>query len=138
MLYANAPANVRDVWLSTAQCEEREYLVYNDTRITYGEAHQQVRSIGLWLLAQGVQPGDRVAIAMRNYPEWMLSYWAILSIGATVVGMNAWWTGAEMMYAIEDAEPKVIILDSESNPDSAASASHLPSTPSHQTMSRPR
>jgi len=112
-VYANAPANVRDVWLSTAQFADREYLVYDDTRITYGEAHEQVRSIGLWLQAQGVQPGDRVAIAMRNYPEWMLSYWAILSIGATVVGMNAWWTGAEMMYAIEDAEPKVIILDSE-------------------------
>ncbi len=111
--YANAPANVRDVWLSTAQFAEREYLVYDNERITYGEAHAQVRAIGLWLLEQGVKPGDRVAIAMRNYPEWMLSYWAILSIGATVVGMNAWWTGPEMLYAIADAEPKVIILDHE-------------------------
>ena len=50
---------------------------------------------------------------MRNYPEWMLCYWATLSVGAAVVGMNAWWIGSEMLYALEDSTPKVMILDSE-------------------------
>jgi steroid-24-oyl-CoA synthetase len=111
--YANAPASLRDVFLSSAQYGERDYLVYGDERLTYAQAHDQVRSIGLWLIDKGVQPGDRVAIAMRNYPEWLLTYWATLCVGATVVGMNAWWTGPEMMYAINDAKPKVMVLDQE-------------------------
>ena len=51
----------------------------------------------------GVKPGDRVGIAMRNYPEWIISFAAILSIGAISVSMNAWWTAPEMEYAINDA-----------------------------------
>ena len=61
----------------------------------------------------GVGEGDRVAIAMRNYPEWVVGYWAILSLGAAVVGMNAWWTGSEMEYGLTDSRPKVLIADDE-------------------------
>ncbi len=112
-IYANAPASLRDVWLSSAQFGDRDYLVYEDERLTYAQTHQQVANLVAWLHAQGVAPGDRVAIAMRNYPEWLLSYWAVLSMGATVVGMNAWWTWPEMLYALEDSTPKVLILDQE-------------------------
>ena len=111
--YANALPNLRDAWAATAAYADREYLIYEDERLTYAEAHDRVNALGNWLIAQGVEPGDRVAIAMRNYPEWLLSYWATLSIGATVVGMNAWWTGPEMLYALNDSEPKVIIVDDE-------------------------
>ena len=111
--YAKAPNNLRDIWLSTAAYAERDYLIYEDERLTYADAHARVNAIGSWLISQGVQPGDRVAIAMRNYPEWLLSYWATLSIGASVVGMNAWWVGEEMLYALEDSSPKVLILDKE-------------------------
>ncbi len=61
----------------------------------------------------GVEPGDRVAIAMRNYPEWVLGYWAVVSIGAACVGMNAWWTSEEMAYGLSDSRPKVLIADGE-------------------------
>ena len=111
--YANAAPNLRDAWAATIAYADREYLVYEDERLTYAEAHARVNALGHWLINRGVQPGDRVAIAMRNYPEWMLSYWAILSVGATVVGMNAWWTGPEMLYALEDSTPKMIIADEE-------------------------
>jgi long-chain acyl-CoA synthetase len=72
-----------------------------------------LQALAQWLIDSGVQPGDRVAIAMRNYPEWMQAYWAITAVGAAVVGMNAWWIGPEMLYALEDSTPKVIILDKE-------------------------
>ena len=85
---------------------DREYLVYEDERLTYAQAHDRVNALGNWLIAQG-NSGDRVAIAMRNYPEWLLSYWATLSIGATVVGMNAWWTGPECSTRL--AQAKAII-----------------------------
>ena len=50
---------------------------------------------------------------MRNYPEWIVGYWATVSIGAAVVGMNAWWTAPEMEYALNDSDPVVFIGDDE-------------------------
>ena len=112
-VYKNAPPNVRAVWLSTAAFADRTYLVYENERVTYGQAHGMVAGIANWLLARGVKRGDRVAIAMRNFPEWMLIYWACVSIGVTVVGMNAWWTAEEMSYGFKDAQPKVAFVDPE-------------------------
>ena len=111
--YKNAPPSVREVWLSTAVFAERPYLIYQDERITYAEAHAQVNAIAAWMAAQGVKPGDRVAIAMRNYPEWMLIYWACVASGVTAVGMNAWWTSEEMAYALNDSTPKILFIDAE-------------------------
>ena len=111
--YALAPGSLRELWLASSAYAEREYLIYQDERWTYAQAHEQVASIANWLVMQGVESGDKVAIAMRNYPEWMLCYWAITSIGATVVGMNAWWVKSEMEYALDDSKPRVLILDAE-------------------------
>jgi len=111
--FKNAPPNVRAIWLATAAFNDRDYLVYGDERITYAEAHRQVASIANWMLAEGVAPGDRIAIAMRNYPEWMLIYWAGACLGVAVVGMNAWWTAPEMAYGFNDAQPKLVFADAE-------------------------
>ena len=112
-VFKNAPPNVRAIWLSTAAFADRTYLVFENERITYAEAHILVASIANWLHAHGVKRGDRVAIAMRNFPEWMLIYWACVSVGVTVVGMNAWWTAEEMSYGFKDAQPKVAFVDPE-------------------------
>lgn len=111
--YKHAPASLRDIWLATAAHGEQEYLIYQDERITYTQAHDISASVAHWMSQQGVQPGDRVAIAMRNYPEWMLAYWAVVSMGAVVVGMNAWWVPQEMEYGLQDSAPKLLICDQE-------------------------
>ena len=111
--YKHAPNSLRDIWLGTAAYKDREYLIFQDMRCTYAQAHEFTASIANWLALQGVQPGDRVAIAMRNYPEWMLAYWAIVSMGAVAVGMNAWWVPNEMHFALNDSRPKVMICDEE-------------------------
>ncbi|WP_340645300.1 class I adenylate-forming enzyme family protein [Phenylobacterium sp.] len=111
--FKHAPPNIRAVWLSTAAFADRDYLVYENERLTYGEAHTRVNAIAAWLWAEGVRPGDRVAIAMRNYPEWMLLYWACVCIGVAAVGMNAWWVADEMDYALKDSTPKVMFCDAE-------------------------
>ncbi|WP_309604681.1 class I adenylate-forming enzyme family protein [Phenylobacterium sp.] len=111
--FRHAPPSVRALWLSTAAFSERDYLVYGDERMTYAEAHRQVASVANWMISLGVAPGDRIAIAMRNYPEWMLIYWAATCIGVAVVGMNAWWTATEMAYGLGDAQPKVLFADAE-------------------------
>nr|QQZ48934.1 acyl--CoA ligase [Phenylobacterium glaciei] len=111
--FKHAPPNIRAVWLSTVAFADRDYLVYDDERITYGQAHTRVNAIAAWLWAEGVRPGDRVAIAMRNYPEWMLLYWACVCIGVAAVGMNAWWVTEELEYALKDSSPKVVFCDEE-------------------------
>ena len=73
-----------------------------------------VRSLAHYLVNEhGVGANDRVAIAMRNYPEWAIAYWATVVIGASAVGVNAWWTPAELEYALSDSRPKVLIADDE-------------------------
>jgi long-chain acyl-CoA synthetase len=111
--YKHQPPSLRELWLMSAAHGDADYLVYDDERISYTEAHRQVPQIANWLRDKGVVQGDRVAIAMRNYPEWLLAYWACVSTGIACVGMNAWWVGPEMVYGINDADPKVIIADSE-------------------------
>ena len=111
--FKNAPPSVREFWQSTAAYADRPYLVYGDETLTYAQTHAQVDAVAAWLFAHGVKPGDRVAVAMRNFPEWMVIYWACVSVGVAVVGMNAWWTTDEMAYALSDSAPKVLFLDDE-------------------------
>ena len=111
--YKAAPPSLREIWLGSAAHGDKDYLVYDQERWTFTRAHDEVGAVAAWLTENGVGSGDHVAIAMRNYPEWMLAYWATVSIGATVVGMNAWWLTDEMAYAVEDSKPKVMIVDAE-------------------------
>ena len=113
LIYRNAPSSVRHLWLATAAYGEREYIVYQDERVTYAEAHAKVAAIAGWLASRGVKRGGRVAIAMRNYPEWMLIYWACVASGVAAVGMNAWWVAEEMAYALADSAPQVVFCDAE-------------------------
>lgn len=113
LVFKNAPENVRTVWEETRRFGDKTYLVYNDETMTYAEAHRQVDNIAAWLSDQGVGKGDRVGIAMRNYPEWLLTYWACLASGITVVGFNAWWTADEMAYALADSQPAFLVVDDE-------------------------
>ena len=111
--WKHAAPSLRDFWLQTAGHGDATYLVYGDEHWSYRQAHEAVRRIARWLADNGVQPGDRVAIAMRNYPEWMLCYWATVSAGAVAVGVNAWWVPEELAYGLNDCTPKVIFCDRE-------------------------
>lgn len=113
LTFASMPSTMRAIWEGSAGHGEKDYLVYEDERLTYAEVHSQVRKLAQHLIEHGVTPGSRVAVAMRNYPEWIVGYWATVSVGAAVVGMNAWWTPPEMEYALNDSEPRVLIADDE-------------------------
>jgi acyl-CoA synthetase (AMP-forming)/AMP-acid ligase II len=113
-VFESAPPTMRFVWEMATGYGDRDYLVYEDERYTFAESDAIIRALAHHLRdAHGIKEGDRVAIAMRNYPEWVFSYWAVASIGAAVVGMNAWWTTEEMEYALRDSTPSVIIADRE-------------------------
>lgn len=111
--YAAAPSDMRVIWELTTAHGDKPYIIYEDERFSYSDIHAQVRKLAQYLVAHGVGHGDRVAVSMRNYPEWVVSYWATVSLGAALVGMNAWWTPVEMDYALTDSTPKVLIVDDE-------------------------
>ncbi len=113
-VYDKAIADMRAVWAMSAPHGDKDYLVYGDERYSYAEAHARVRALAHHLRTEhGAGPGMRVAVAMRNYPEWVLSHWAAISVGAAVVGMNSWWTRPEMEFALKDSEPVALLTDGE-------------------------
>ena len=113
-IFDRAPPHMRLIWQLAGTKGDAEYLVYGTERYSYADAAARVRSLAHHLRDEhGVGRGDRVAIAMRNYPEWVLSYWAITSLGAAAVALNSWWTGPELEFALSDSSPVVTILDGE-------------------------
>ncbi len=112
--WKNAPSSLRQVLLGSLQHSDRIGLVYEDERLTYAEHFRRVAALAVHLVDDcGVTKGDRVAIAMRNYPEWSIAFWATTAIGAVAVPLNAWWTGGELEYGLVDSGSKVLIVDQE-------------------------
>ncbi len=112
-VYENALPSLRTLF-DLARTREGTFLVYEDERLDFAEVMAQVDAIASMLVEHyGVKKGDRVAIGMRNYPEWITAFAAITSIGAIVVSLNAWWTTEEMHYGLEDSGTKVLIADQE-------------------------
>jgi long-chain acyl-CoA synthetase len=113
-VYAAGPASMRAIFEQTLDYGEREFLVYREERYSYAEHARIVTGLARWLAeGHGVQRGDRVAIGMRNYPEWLFSFWAVQVLGAVAVPLNAWWTGPELRYALADSGTTVAIVDGE-------------------------
>ena len=110
--YKNAPATLRDVFQLSEAWAERDFMVYEDERVTFAAHTKAVKKFATVLTEKyGVKKGDRVALIMRNYPEWSVVFWATVSIGAIIVPLNAWWTGPEMDYGIQDSGSCVVIAD---------------------------
>ena len=109
--YKHAPGSMRDLWMLGQGYGDQEYIVYGEERYTFAQAGQIVANFSAWLQGRGIGSGDRVAIALRNYPEWIFAYWGVIAVGGVVVGMNAWWVADEMAYALSDSEPKILIAD---------------------------
>ena len=109
--YKHALGSMRDLWMLGQGYGDQEYIVYGEERYTFAQAGQIVANFSAWLQGQGIGSGDRVAIALRNYPEWIFAYWGVIAVGGVVVGMNAWWVADEMAYALSDSEPKILIAD---------------------------
>jgi steroid-24-oyl-CoA synthetase len=113
-VFKNAPPSLRALFAASRARGEATFLVYEDERWSFGDVMAKVDALGAALVDRyGVRPGDRVAIAMRNYPEWVVSFAAITSIGAISVSLNAWWTTEEFDYALADSGSRVVIADRE-------------------------
>ncbi len=111
--WKNAPPTLRAVLETGRSFGERIFLVHEDERVSFGAFFRAVATLAHALAAEGVTKGDRVAIIMRNVPEWPVAFYAAAALGAIVTPLNAWWTGAELEYGLADSGSKVAIVDAE-------------------------
>ncbi|HVM10014.1 MAG TPA: class I adenylate-forming enzyme family protein [Acidimicrobiales bacterium] len=112
--WKNAMPSLRAVLERSRQHGEASFLVYEDERITFAEHYAQAAEFARRLVTDfGVEKGDRVAIAMRNFPEWPVAFWGAAAAGAVVVPLNAWWTAPELEYGLTDSGSKVLVADGE-------------------------
>ena len=112
-VYKTRARSLRDLLELSAGHGDKEYLVFSDgRRWTYREHLADVASVAKALQERfDIGPGDSVAILAANSPEWILSYWALASLGAVVVAMNGWWAPEEIRAGIDLTKPKLILAD---------------------------
>ncbi|NUW37307.1 acyl--CoA ligase [Nonomuraea sp. SMC257] len=112
--WKHAPAHFRALLDISRFHGDKVFLVYEDEHITFEEHYRRVAALATRLVEDyGVTKGDRVAVAMRNYPEWVVAFSAALAAGAVAVPLNAWWTEPELAYGVSDSGAKVLIADAE-------------------------
>jgi long-chain acyl-CoA synthetase len=112
-VWKNSPPTLRDVFMNTFAFKERVCIVYEDERISYDAFNRAVIALANELRARGIVKGDRVAVIMRNLPEWPVAFFAAAICGAIVTPLNAWWTGPELEYALVDSATKIALVDGE-------------------------
>jgi long-chain acyl-CoA synthetase len=111
-VFKNAPAHLGQLFAGSRAHGDKPFLVYENETYTFTQAMDRVDALASLLVnTYGVKKGDRVAVAMRNFPEWVMSFAAIISVGAINVSMNSWWTEDEMDFALEDSGATVLICD---------------------------
>jgi long-chain acyl-CoA synthetase len=112
-VWKNAPPTMRDLFRLARSHGDKTFVVYRDERMSYEEFARAALAIAAALQQAGVKKGDRVAIAMRNLPEWPAAFFGTLLVGGIAVLLNAWWTGPELQYGLNDSGAKVAIVDGE-------------------------
>ncbi|SNR80561.1 class I adenylate-forming enzyme family protein [Actinomadura mexicana] len=113
-VWKNAPPTLRDVLETSRLHGDKDFLVYGDDRLTFAEHHARAAAFARRLVDRyGIAKGDRVAIAMRNYPEWSVAFFGAAVAGAVVVPLNAWWSAGELEYGLADCGAKVLVADVE-------------------------
>ncbi len=112
--YVRMPADLRAVFDASRNYGERDLLVFEGERLSF-EAHWRAANAFARAVAErfAVGKGDRVAVAMRNYPEWSICAWGALAVGAVLVPLNAWESSETLALLLDDCGAKVAVLDGE-------------------------
>lgn len=96
----------------SAEFGDAEYLVTTQRRLSFVEHREEVAALARALQQEhGVVKGDRVAICAANCPEWIVAFWATVSLGAVAVGMNSLWAAPEIEHGLRLTEPKALVAD---------------------------
>ncbi|MFE9427149.1 class I adenylate-forming enzyme family protein [Kitasatospora sp. NPDC006697] len=112
--YPAGPAVLRDFLAGTAVHGDRPFLELDGRVLGYRGLRTAAAALAHRFLGHhGLRPGDRVAIAMRNLPEWQVAFWATQLAGLVAVPLNGWWQPAELAEALDDCAPRLLVTDAE-------------------------
>ena len=112
-VWKHVPATAREAFQLARAHGSREFLIYQDERVSYEAFVRATARLAAHLHEQGLKKGDRVALVMRNLPEWPVVFMASLLAGAIIVPLNAWWSGTELAYGILDSGARFVFADGE-------------------------
>ena len=111
-MYRQRFGSLREVAAMAGAYGDREALVFGDQRFTYGQVIAWANRVANGLLEHhDIKRGDRVAVLAANCPEWAVSFWGSVSVGAGLVGLNGWWTADEVQYGLEHSGARVLVVD---------------------------
>ncbi len=109
--WKNGPKSLVDIWLAAAAHASRTFIVSGRIRVTYDAFRRASFAFARALIAGGVGKGDRVAILMRNEPEWIVAFYGAALAGAIATPLNAWWSAAELAYAVKQSGACAAVFD---------------------------
>lgn len=111
-VYRNAPADLAALIEQGRGFADKEFLVWQGERLSYADFYRQVDQLAAALQQHyALQPGERVAIAMRNCPEWMVAFAAIILCGGVAVPLNSWGQREELLHGLTDSTPRLVLCD---------------------------
>jgi long-chain acyl-CoA synthetase len=111
-VWKNAPQTLRQMLDMSQRHGDLEFLVYEDQRYTFAQHYAIVATLA-HRLREYVTKGERVTIAARNLPQWVMAFWASVTVGAIVTPLNAWWTSDELSYGLRDSGSSLLFVDEE-------------------------
>ncbi|HEY4125087.1 MAG TPA: class I adenylate-forming enzyme family protein, partial [Rhizomicrobium sp.] len=113
-VYCRARPHLRELFDQSRGFGDSEFLIYRDERVTFEQHWRAASALGFAFLDRyGIAKGDRIALCLRNYPEWVIAAWAALAIGAVLTPINAWSSGEEIVHCLKDSGARILIADSE-------------------------
>ncbi|WP_428390313.1 class I adenylate-forming enzyme family protein [Lichenicoccus sp.] len=111
--WKNGPKTLTEVFEASQAFGERIFLVYEQERVSYDAFGRAAMHIARTLVERGVRPGDRVAIAIRNLPEWPVAFFGAVLAGAVATPLNAWWSASELAHGLVDCGAVAAVFDGE-------------------------
>jgi long-chain acyl-CoA synthetase len=112
-VYKDRMRSLREIpQAASARGDEQDFLVYGDRSWGFRTFAEEANGVAHQLVAgYGVAHGDRVAVLSQNNPEWCLAFWATVSVGGILVGLNGWWKTDEVVYGLNDSGAKILVAD---------------------------
>ena len=111
--FVNAPATLVDIVRSAREHGELDFIVHGESRLSFTGFFDNVHHALGYLQSRGLGRGDRLAIAMRNRPEWLIAFTAAVLAGAVVVPINSWGRRQELLQALGDCAPDILVCDAQ-------------------------
>jgi len=105
---------------------DREYIVADGVRRTYGDMDERANRLAHHLAANGIGPGDHVGIYAYNCAEWVETLWAVFKLRAVWININYRYVEDELAYIFDNADLKALVYAREFGPRTAAVRSNLP------------